>query len=586
MIRLALGIAISLGVAAAQNAAPPAPVILISIDTLRADHLSAYGYRKLKTPNIDSFAQHGTVFTGISSQIPLTLPSHTSLFTSTYPFESGIEENAEVVPSGAVTLASILRSQGYKTAAFVGSNMLDRRFGLDRGFDEYDSPFGAPASARQSNSYSMRVRRDGALVLRAANAWLAAHHDQPVFLFVHLFDLHTPYKLTPETRSHQPEPSGYDAELAYIDRLLGRFQQTLIQNGWWRKSLVVLLSDHGESLGDHGELSHGYFIYESTLHVPLIVHWPDSAPPHPDRITQPAGLIDVAPTILDALNIPAAPSFDGVSVLKTTVPVFSESVYARDSFRWAPLHSLRTGTWKYIDAPHAELFDLTKDPAERTNLIHANSAEAVTLRSEIARLMARHARHQPLPAHDTSDATRSALNSLGYLAGGPAKPASHDLPDPKDRLPEYQLFDRALDAMYSQRIDAAILGLHQILALDRNNLPARGTLGDAYLRAGKPQEAVREWTAALAFDPQYSPAAQALGEYYISRHEWTKARPYLQQTLAAVPGDATVRFELGVDERNLGMFKEALEDLHAACGANPSDACKEQLRAAVQGGAK
>jgi hypothetical protein len=166
----------------------PTPVILISIDTLRADHLSAYGYRKIKTPHIDSFAD--TVFTDVNSQIPLTLPSHTSPFTSTYPFENGIEENAAVVPAGAVTLASILHSHGYKTAAFVGSNILDRHCGLDQGFDDYDSPFGAPSS--QSNPYSSRVRRDGALVLRAANAWLAEHRNQPVFVFVHLFDLHPP----------------------------------------------------------------------------------------------------------------------------------------------------------------------------------------------------------------------------------------------------------------------------------------------------------------------------------------------------------------------------------------------------------
>jgi arylsulfatase A-like enzyme len=531
-----LTFAFFVSLAAAQD-----PVILISIDTLRADHLSSYGYQKIKTPNIDSFA--GTVFTDVNSQIPLTLPSHTSLFTSTYPFENGIEENAEVVPAGAVTLASVLHSHGYKTAAFVGSNILDRSRGLDQGFDDYDSPFGAP----RSNPYSSRGRRDGALVLRAANAWLAAHRNQPVFVFVHLFDLHTPYKLKPSQASNEPETAGYDAELEYIDQILGRFRQSLADNGWWKKSFVVILADHGESLGDHGEFSHGYFIYESTLHVPLIVHWPEGSTTLPERVTEPAGLIDVAPTILDALHFPLPPSFDGISLLHNGPhAIYSESVYARDSFNWAALRSLRVANWKYIEAPHPELYDLSKDPHEKSNLIGANAAQAAALRPELSRLMASHVRPQNPPARDTSGATKKALGSLGYLSGGSRKGSSNE--DPKDRLVEYQMFDRALDAMYSQRLDAAIKGFREILILDKNNLPARDTLGDAYMRAGKPDEAVREWTTALASDPQYAPAAQALGEYYIGIKDWPKARTYLLQIHSP---DPTVRQELEVVDRNL-----------------------------------
>jgi choline-sulfatase len=523
-----IGFTASMGLVAAQESTP---VILISIDTLRADHLSAYGYQKLQTPNIDSFAQEGTIFTDVSSQIPLTLPSHTSLFTSTYPFENGIEENAEVVPAGAVTLASILRSHGYRTAAFVGSNILNRTCGLDQGFEEYDSPFGGA-----------RVRRDGALVLRAANAWLSAHRNQTVFVFVHLFDLHTPYNLAPAKGSNEPESVGYGQELGYVDQLLGRFKQSLIDNGWWKKSLVIVFADHGESLGDHGELSHGYFIYQSTLHVPLIIHWPGEG--HPVRVNEPAGLIDVAPTILDVLHLAAPPSFDGTSLLGNSAhATYGESVYARDTFHWAALRSLRQGRWKYISAPHPELFDLEKDPREQSNLIRANDAVAATMRLELSRLMAKHPRVMPPPAHDTSEATKKAIGSLGYLSGGSRK-GLREGPDPKDRLAEYQMFDHALDAMYSQRLDAAIRGFLQILANDQANLPARASLGDAYLRAGKPNDAVREWTAALNADPDYAPAAQALGEYYMSRQDWTKARAYLQQALKAEPGDPTLRAEL------------------------------------------
>ncbi|HEX4810634.1 MAG TPA: sulfatase, partial [Bryobacteraceae bacterium] len=344
---------------------PPTPVILISIDTLRADHLSAYGYRKLNTPHIDSLATGGTLYGQADSQIPLTLPSHTCLFTSTYPFENRIEENAERVPSSSVTLASVLHGQGYKTAAFVGSSLLDRRFGLNIGFDFYDSPFDAPEDLLR-NPYSLRVRRDGALVFRSATQWLTAHRGQKVFVFIHLFDLHTPYS-RPATNGL----SGYDTEVAYVDQLIGRFQQYLAHDGWWNQSLVILFADHGESLGDHGEASHGYYAYQSTLWVPLLMHWPDARnAPARGNVDQPAGLIDVAPTILDFLHITVPPSFEGESLLQQgNRAVYSESVYARDAFRWAPLLALREGSLKYIDAPKPELYDLSADPHERINLI-------------------------------------------------------------------------------------------------------------------------------------------------------------------------------------------------------------------------
>ncbi len=492
------------------------PVILISIDTLRADHLSAYGYRAITTPNIDAFAQQGTLFTDVDSQIPLTLPSHTTLFTSTYPFQNGIEENGEVVPAGAVTLPSILQAHGYKTAAFIGSSLLGRSAGLDRGFDDYDSPFGSSAAGAES-PYSTRVRRDGVFVLRAATQWLAGHKGQPVFVFIHLFDLHAPYRLHQAPGSALPETAGYDAEILYVDQILGRFRQTLQQNGWWQRALVVVLADHGESLGDHGESSHGYFAYESTVHVPLMMHWPEGAPAYPARAAKPAGLIDVAPTILDALHLPPQPSFEGTSLMKFDEPpahaVSSESVYARDQFHWAPLRTLRIGQWKLIDAPRAELYDLERDPHELSNVLRTNSAEATTLRAELSKLLARYAPAAKEPARDASSGTKTALQSLGYLAGTQRKGGTGEGPDPKDRLPEYQLFEKALDAFYAHRLDSAIAGLRRVLAMDPANLPARGTLGEVYLSAGKPEAAVREWKAALATDPAYAPAVEALAEY-------------------------------------------------------------------------
>ncbi|HML16457.1 MAG TPA: sulfatase-like hydrolase/transferase [Bryobacteraceae bacterium] len=555
-----------LWIAAAARA--QTPVILISIDTLRADHLGGYGYRKIRTPNIDSFA--GTIFTAIDSQIPLTLPAHTVLFTSTYPFATRVEENAERVPPSVVTLASVLHSHGYQTAAFIGSSMLDRRLGLDQGFDFYDSPFQSAPSSEPENPYQVRVRRDGALVIRSAEQWLAAHRGQPVFAFVHLFDLHTPYRL-----------SGYDAEVAYADQLLGRFKQALVRDQWWDKSLVIVLSDHGEGLEEHGESTHGYFIYESTLHVPLIVHWPAGAPTEPRQVNEPGGLIDVAPTILDFLHVPAPPSFQGASLLAgSDRVVFSESLYTADAFRWAPLRSVRAGAFKLIEAPHPELYNLDQDPGERVNLIRKNTAKAQELRVQLNRLITRFAyQGAPAPARDQSKETASKLGSLGYLAAGPSA-LNESGPDPKDRLPEYRLYETALAALYSQRLETAVSLFHKILEMDSHNTLARYYLGETQLRAGRAGDAIREWETALNEDRGYTPAAQAIGEFWMARKEYAKARPYFDRVLAGNPNDYAAQFQLGVAEARLGNRVEAIEHLRAACKLIPDSAeCERELNA-------
>jgi len=470
------GLCVVLGLTLGCAASAQTPVILISIDTLRADHLSSYGYKAIATPNIDAFAQYGTLFTHAESQIPLTLPSHTSLMTSTYPFQNGVEENGEVLPASAVTLADTLRKRGYQTAAFIGSNILARGTGFDKGFETYDSPFGAAAAAEES-PYSSRIRRDGALVLRAATQWLKAHKGEPVFTFIHLFDLHAPYRLQAAPNSALPALAGYDAELRYVDEILGRLRQTLEKDDWWQRALVVLLADHGEGLGDHGESSHGYFAYESTLHVPLMIHWPEGSPIYPARSEHSAGLIDVAPTILDALHIAAPSSFAGTSLLKFDEhPVYSEAVYTRDEFGWAPLRVLRRGGMKFIEAPRAELYDLERDPRERVNALRTNSAEVTSLRAELTRLGKRYGR-DPQAVVDSSKSTQDALRSLGYLGGGP-RATQAAAADPKDRIAEYRLFEKALDAFYNHRLGEAITGLRRVLTMDKDNHPAAEALAE------------------------------------------------------------------------------------------------------------
>ena len=614
LLCLVLATCAPLNARTASDDSAPVPVILISIDTLRADHLSAYGYTKIHTPHIDSFAQGGTRFTRAEAQIPLTLPSHTSLFTSTYPFENRVEENGERVPAGVVTLASVLQSHGYKTAAFIGSAFMDRSYGLDQGFDDYDSPFALDVT-RVTNPLAMSLRRDGALVVRSARQWLDAHRGQSVFVFVHLFDMHFPYTL-PAGVAIRQGISRYDAQLQYVDQVMGRFQQDLMRSGWWEKSLVVVISDHGEGLGDHQESDHGYYIYESTLHVPLIFHWPQTTEtrnskldvrnsesrirnsarvsnfefpfsPFKERADAPVGLIDVAPTILDYLRIPAPASFVGHSqlgTLKAEAPgtphaVYSESLYAHDAFRWAPLRALRMGKYKYIQSPKAELYDLDADPHEHSNLLRKNAAVASELQNELAKMLTRYAPSERAAATSLSPETLAQLESLGYLAAEPRGRLENSGPDPKDRFAEFLLYQNAFLDFTEGHSAVALPKLLSILRADPQNTLARYHLGECFLQLNKPQDALREWTTVLKFDPQYAPAAEAIGQYWMAKGDYGKARRRFEQVLALTPDSYTGNFQLAVADEHLGLLPEARKHMEMACKIAPHDeGCARKLK--------
>jgi len=529
------------------------PVIIISIDTLRADHLGSYGYRKIATPNIDSFAAGGTLYSNIACQTPLTLPSHTTLFTSNYPFENGIQENAELVPPNTVTLAGVLKARGYKTAAFVSSVFLEKEMGLDQGFDTYDSPFNfaafSPISGEMffggtQSSFAVRDHREGSLTLYAALRWLKAHKsDEPVFVFIHFFDLHTPYSI-PEAVAHNKGISRYDAQLEYEDEIVGRLKQALMRGGWWDRALTILLSDHGEGLGDHGETSHGYFIYQSTLHVPLLVHWPAGYQQQPPRMEQSGGLIDVAPTVLDFLRLPAAPAFVGSSMLaEKPRAVYSESFHTHDSFGWSPLRSLRQGDYKYILAPRPELYNLRNDPAEKTNLIVAQVARAHDLRAAMGKLLERQSRPKAAASGSTPE-TEKLLASLGYLASGPRGKVVNSGADPKDGLSEFHLYEKAESLLADHRLTEAAVVLQRVLAQDAANTLARRDLAACYL----------------------------------DLHDYAKARINFQLVVTQAPGDYPSQFGLGVAAKHLGRMDEARVHLEAACRLAPNASrCRHEL---------
>ena len=624
-LRLARLVAVTLVFLAVKNAPYVSaqtphtnPVILISIDTLRADHLSCYGYKALQTPHIDGLTHGGTLFGQISSQAPLTLPSHVSFLTSTLPVFNGNEDNSELMAPNMVTLAATLKSQGYRTAAFVGGFVLDKRFGLDRGFETYDSPFKLES---QNGIDPMDLKRSAEEVTAAAMHWLESNRDHPFFLFIHLYDLHTPYKLSPELRARFPG-RGYDAALSYVDKSIGNFWEFLARQELVDKALIVLLSDHGEGLGDHSESSHGFFIYQSTLRVPLMIHWPAGTGPFPARVDDAASLVDVAPSILQFLHVQRPPQFQGRSVLEllghntsaNLREIYSESLYAHNHFGCSPLRSIRIGRFKFIDAPKPELYDLASDPNELTNLYSTHKDLALHFRERLGALRARYASTQRSTQKIVDPELVQRLASLGYVAASSGHSAPESGVDPKDRILAYRDYRHAiavglagnleesadllevlakkvpdladvwnLQGMTQQRMgqnEKAIVSFREALAKDPLHVLAHYFLGVSYLDLNRPDEATREFQATLAIAAKSGtamnqvtiPAQEFLGKIYMQKGEWAPARVQFEQLLKVSPNDYVAHFNLAYLAGREGHLDEAADHLRQAVQAAPQSA--------------
>ncbi len=613
LVKIAFGLAIILAspvrsAAIADSQAPPS-IILISVDTLRADHLSCYGYRRTPTPHIDAIARGGTIFSQVDSQVPLTLPSHVSLFTSTYPFANGIEDNAVALGPEAVTLATVLKSRGYRTGAFVGGFVLDRRFGLNRGFDEYDSPFDL---RRQVGKDPSEIKRLGQDVTSSAEKWLAENAGSPFFVFLHLYDLHTPYEL-PQGKRPPRGSSGYDVELGYVDSVIGQFWNFLDQRHLLANTLVVFVSDHGESLGDHGETTHGYFIYQSTLHVPLIFHWPADSGSFRARIDEPASLLDVAPTVLQYLGLSEPPQFQGRSLLSTLrgqasgagEEIYSESLYAHDHFGTSSLRSLRVGAYQYIEAPKPELYNLAHDPQETANLYAAKHALALSFRERLAGLRARYQSKNGAAPASLSPEVVERLRSLGYLSVSSSHPASLDTgPDPKDRIRAFEEYGRALlqaaagdltgadaemrrllkedpnliDVRVSLGLDEQKLNQHeqaiqefqQVLRQDPLNTLAHFNLAVSEFALRRQDDAVKELQAVLAIAPYYTRAEELLGTIWLQKNDYSRARAQFSHLLTIDPNNYTAHYNLGVLAVMEKQWTEGEQQLRAALDIEPA----------------
>ena len=417
-------------------AAPrPRNLLVITLDTMRADRLPAYGFTGVDTPSLDRIAAEGIVFEETYAAAPLTLPSHASMFTGIYPPRLGVRDNAGApLSTEFTTLAEVLRGRGLRTAAFVASAVLAPRRGIEQGFDVYSG--GDPTRCSGAPS----ARRRAGEVVDEAMSWLVRHDRDPFFAWVHLFDTHRPYDLPAEYKNRHLDP--YLAAIAYEDSQIARVIDYLETRGLLASTLIVVAGDHGESLGEHGEESHGIFVYQEALRVPLMVRGPGVSP---GRVPAVARLVDVMPTVLDLFGV-STRGLDGVSLARVAtragdppLEVYAESMYPL-RFGWAPLRALRADRFKVIDAPRVELYDLVSDPGEERNVLAEHPTVAAAM---LRRLRSFDSRQEPAAAAAAAvdTAVLERIASLGYVGSTAAQPpaAAGEQTDPKDRI---ALFNR------------------------------------------------------------------------------------------------------------------------------------------------
>ncbi|PYT08389.1 MAG: hypothetical protein DMF49_05450, partial [Acidobacteria bacterium] len=501
--------------------------VLISIDTLRADHLGVYGRRPSPSPRIDALASHGAVYLEARSQVPLTLPSHTVMLTGRLPAETGVRDNGIFrLGDGVPTLAERLSRAGFRCGGFVGTFLLSRRFGLDRGFEIWDDdlPVGG--------ALELPERRAGEVVGRAKR-WLDRIGDSRFFLFVHLFDPHAPYAAPEPWARRFRDP--YDAEIAYADSAVGDLLDHLRTRGLAERVGVALVSDHGESLGEHGERTHGFFLYEATLRVPLILRVPGVIPPG-RRIAGPARLLDLAPTILvllgvdapDGLRVGAPPSATPAkartqqtpepasvsrgrplwpqppgSVALPDVPVYAETLYPFYSYRWSGSHALVRGGRKLILSARSELYDIAKDPKELTDLAARDAAGLARMREELVRTAGATGGERTTVQEPNAEVLEK-LHSLGYAGGAPARGGEDEierrlrLPDPKDRIRLIDLYDEAVVRLRHGDFKGGRRMLGEVIRQDAGNVDAQTMLASAAYESGDLARSEQALRAALA----------------------------------------------------------------------------------------
>ena len=532
--------------------APPSPVrpdvFLVTIDTLRADHVQCYGYDLVQTPALNSLAKDGVRFDNAYTASPITNSSHATILTGDLPSTHGVSDFG-VPLTAAATWAELLKAAGYQTAAFIGAVILDSRSlapGFDRGFDFYDNFPRHPSGLSRWG----RVERRGMDVVSRAENWLSTHPGGSHFVWVHLYDPHDPYE-PPPPYSQTYKGRLYDGEIAYADSALQHFLDYLKQRGRYNSALIVVVGDHGEGLGEHGEETHGIFLYDSTLHVPLIFKLPG------ERLSgtvvqSQVRTVDILPTILDLMSLRPAIQFDGQSLKPALLqsaegepPAIGETDYPL-RFGWAPLRSLRLEEFKLIEAPRPELYDLHADPKELHNTYEPWNPTVQKFRTLLAQVK-NNTQAAKSNAGAVPESTIAELRALGYLGpeGSTNVPEPSLLPDPKDKIEEQNLLHRAMLATDDGRTQDARAALQSLLSIDPKSTTALMQLGLVEYKAGNYLQAAGYFKQARTLRPDHASAAFHEGEALEKSGDLDGAKEALENSLHLNPAQAAARVLMG-----------------------------------------
>jgi arylsulfatase A-like enzyme/Tfp pilus assembly protein PilF len=551
----------------------PAPgdlnVVVVTLDTTRADRLGCYGFGAVATPHIDGLAREGVLFEQATASVPLTLPSHSTIFTGLLPPRHGVHDNGGfLLDEAKVTLAERFRDAGYATGAFVAAWVLDSKWGIGQGFETYSDRFDLSKFKVVSLG---TVQKRGDEVMSDALAWLEGVRSRKFLAWVHLYDPHAPFDPPEPFASRYPQQP-YLGEIAYTDQVVGRLLDFLRERRLLERTLVVLTADHGESLGDHGESAHSYFIYDATTRVPLIVRTPWGLA---GRSRTQVGSADILPTVLDLAGLPPQPGVDGRSLVRALfdpgldlgLQSYSETYYPRFHYGWQHLQSLRDGRYKLVEAPTPELYDLERDPEERKNL-HAERGEtAERLRSRLRELAGDGVAAAPEPG-DLDPETLQRLAALGYVGSARKVDPQALLPDPKDKLGVYQRMHEARELAQKDKVADAIEAMRQVLKDDPEIVDAHVALGNFLMRARRGQEAIQTFQQALALQPDNSVAIVNLANAYRARGEHAAAIEGYRRALSLDAKSPQLWFQLASLYLDLGRLPEAEQTFRRALETN------------------
>jgi arylsulfatase A-like enzyme/Tfp pilus assembly protein PilF len=543
---------------------PQPNVVFITIDTLRADHLGCYGYKQIRTPNIDALASESFRFERAYTPVPVTLPAHTAIFTGTYPTLSGMHDfSGNKLNPKQPTLASVLKQHGYATGAVIGSAVLDSRFGLNQGFDFYYDHFDFN---RLQESNLEEMERPGNVVTDVALGWLGKNAQNKFFLWMHLYDPHYPYR-PPAPYSEQYKDRLYDGEIAFADAQVGRLIAYLKAKGLYRNTLIVLSGDHGESLGEHGERTHGFFLYNATLHIPVLIHLPGATTAK--AISELICLPDLMPTVLQVLNIAVPAVVQGRNLLPlldakkgSSASLYAETFLPRLHFSWSELRSVETEKYQFIEAPKPELYDLAADPGETHNLYGDKKAVAEELHARLSALIRQYSTDQEMAEKSGLDpALMERLKSLGYAGfsgGSNSTTPDNSLPDPKDRIQVYELISDAIAESQHGEYQNSTEKLTAALKTDPSSVPVHYLLGLNYYRLREFPKAVAEFQRVLQLSPDYELAAFQLGLAYGRTGEFDQAIQMLKRTLELDGTNFSAAYNLGAAYLKKEMIPEAI----------------------------